>query len=355
MQSLGTDFQDTVPMDPHDWCIALDRAKVEAAKQTALPDDSRPSCCPQQSTTLDFGASEPKAPTCEDKTSKPEASKVETSTGKSMDDGTLKPEIGEHATKPEESSKATTSLPSSVTRPEGLLKSIQPISSADQRKKHPTKGRGRGRGRGRGKGSDKEASSKDKKESRKNKRKPSKAKLDTVEPSAKNAKGRKNKNNAEADMEEAKEGTPEAEASKKPRGKRVEQSGKSTPKSKAKREKTKKGEPKDKATSAKAAEGDDDPAIAKKKAQSRKSSAYHCAKGKALKEGKSKDEAVRLAKEVAWSFLVYCVFSKLLDCSCQTGSGGCLFFISSLGQLLRHMQRQSEIASPSFLAVRTWP
>ena len=44
--------------------------------------------------------------------------------------------------------------------------------------------------------------------------------------------------------------------------------------------------------------GTEDPAVATKKRQSRKSSAYHKAKKAALKDGKSNEEALALAKAV---------------------------------------------------------
>ena len=161
--------------------------------------------------------------------------------------------------------------PTLVQRPDQVLKGLTPITPAEQRKRGNEKGKGRGRGKGRGKGGRGKGRGKGKRGG-KGKSKGSKSK---------SVRGK----NAAEKKSTAKKALPKSKTTKK-----GPSPGSSQP-SQPPAEQVKSRKRRSAAVSP-------EERLARKQQLSRKSSAYHKAKLRAMKQNLPDDECLRLAKQV---------------------------------------------------------
>lgn len=267
---MNPDQRDTQPMDTLDLSVAVEEHSAKSITATPKkvqephPDDDL-----LHAPTLTLG--------------EPSPAKDSHTKDRKKDDETP-PSLPEE-TPPSVPEKTLPPLPA---RPDEILASLVPVGPADQRgpKKPKGRGRGRGRGKGRGKGRGGRGRGKNKKDGEED------AEEEEVELPVVATKPRSGKGNKQNAVEPSGASVPDKPPKRSKRKMTSEtETGPKSKTEKDKKEKKNKGKGKQKEKVV------DDKADTKARV-SRKSSAYHTAKRAALRDGKTVDEALVIAKKV---------------------------------------------------------
>ena len=198
------------------------------------------------------------------------------------------PEVSKPAEEPEAPcpSKANLTL---EQRPDQVLKDLTPITPAEQRKRGDGNGKGRGRGKGRGKGGRGKAKGRGQGKGGKVKSKGSA------------------KNKSVRGKDAAKKKSPKKALPKSKTTKKRPSSGSSQPP--AEQVKSRKR---------RSAAVSPEERLARKQQLSRKSSAYHKAKLRAMKQNLPDDECLRLAKQVTCHELIIYIYRSIIFSALKT-------------------------------------